>query len=239
MKQLTREQQAVYNFQIAASLLRPITDTDEGREHYKDFYDYFTQAISNFIDSELNFRQGDRCAALNIQPELEHYSNSMGVEYNQIGINSLTDALSAFNHFKEAQTELPTTDAQFQTALDEYRARLKQELVKLEIKGSDADEYSEQINLVLESLAIGNSGMDLLNLTSSKIQELINIRNSPTRGADTNIAVWKLIAAAVMLGVGSWAVYKCKYSNRLCSKKEKSIYNTIIYIAMVTFGACE
>ncbi len=241
MKQLTREQQAVYNFQISSDLLRPVVEPDEseGSKNYEEFYDYFIGAISKFIDSELNFRQGDRCSVLNLQPDLMNYSNNIGTEYNQTGIDVLTDALTSFNNFKNTQTDTPVTDSEFQIVLDEYRDNLKQELLKLEIKGSDVQEYGEQIDLVLDTLLPGNNGMDLLNYTSSKIQELIDIRNSPTRGAETNIAIWKLLAAAVIIGVGSWVIYKCYWSSRRCSKKQKSKYNTILFIAMVTFGACE
>lgn len=37
MKQLSREQQAVYNFNEAATQLRPVTETDVGQQDYQDF----------------------------------------------------------------------------------------------------------------------------------------------------------------------------------------------------------
>ncbi|MEA3494580.1 MAG: hypothetical protein U9R42_00935 [Bacteroidota bacterium] len=241
MKQLTREQQAVYNFQVSATVLRSVVEFEQenGQNEYIDFFDFYTGAISNFINSELNYRQGDRCAAVNMQTDLMNYSNSQGAVSNTNGIDFLTKGLESFNLFKEAQTELPDTTAEFLEVVNQYRSELKEELLLQEMKGSDVTEIAEQIDIVLDSLQIGNSGADLLNLMSEKIQELIDTRNLPTRGAETNIAVWKLIAIAVMIGVGTWVIYKCYWSRRGCSKKRKKTYNTILAIALITYGACE
>ena len=66
-----------------------------------------------------------------------------------------------------------------------------------------------------------------------------HVRSQPGRGAETNIAVWKIVAIAITAGLGAWVVYKCKYSRWRCSSKEKKIYNTILALAMITYGACE
>lgn len=65
------------------------------------------------------------------------------------------------------------------------------------------------------------------------------MRGTTGRGSETNIAIWKVLAAAVLLAVGSWLVYKCYYSRWRCSKREQAIYNSIITVALITFGACE
>lgn len=239
MKQLSREHQAVFNFEQAAIQLRPVTETDEGQEDYRDFFDYFTGSISNFINSELHFRQAERCTNVGVQPDLESYSQNFGEELNNRGIELLQESLTSFNSFKDVQGELPATDSEFQQELNTFKHRLKETMVTLEIKGSDAEELSNQIDELANTLASGSTGMNLLDYGSTKIQELIDTRNQPGRGADSNIPLWKLIAAAVLLLLGTWVVYKCYYTRRLCSKKQKAIYNTILAVAMIVFGACE
>ncbi|HPD63861.1 MAG TPA: hypothetical protein P5050_01000 [Bacteroidia bacterium] len=239
MKQLSREHQAVFNFKTAVCQLRPVTETDVAETEYRDFYDFFTSAISSFIESELNFRQADRASVLEIQSDFETYSTQNGERLNDIGKEYLNNALSSFQSFKSQQTNLPDITSEFQEIVDNYRIDLKNVLLTLEMKGSDIEEISDEINSVLSTLAPGNTGIQLLDYLEDKIEELINVRNQEGRGAETNIAIWKLLAAAVLLCLGAWVVYKCFYSYKLCSKREKSIYNTILAIAMITFGACE
>jgi hypothetical protein len=239
MKQLTREQQAVFNFNEAAIQLRPITETDLGMSDYQDFYDYFTSGISRFIESELNYRQAQRCSEIGIQPELEKHSFERGKKCNETGITYLKNSKECFVKFTGQQLDLNKTDSGFQKVLEKYKIELKEVLSELEIKGSDAKQLSEKIDEVLGTLAIGNSGEDLLDYMQKKITELSDVRATDGRGAETNIAVWKLLAAVVLLGLGAWAVYKCYYSKWLCSKREKAIYDTIMAVAMIVFGACE
>lgn len=176
---------------------------------------------------------------MGIQPDLQSYAQAMRTELNNRGIDYLTESLTPFNSFKDEQTDLSVTDADFQQVLNEHKSALKDILIRLEIKGSDASELSDVIDEVANTLAEGNSGMNLLDYMATKIQQLIDTRNQPGRGADTNIAIWKLIAAAVLLDLGIWVVYKCNYSRWLCSRREKAIYNTILAVAMIVFGACE
>ena len=239
MKQLSREHQAVFNFETAVAQLRPVTETDVDEADYKNFYDSFTSAVSNFINSELHFRQADRCETVGVNPDLETYSRDYGTELNDRGIAMLGNARDALNDFIEQQGALPTTGDEFEAELSDYADRLKRTMVSLEIKASDASELSEAIDQAIATLAPGANGADLLNYASTKIQELIDVRGEDGRGADTNIPIWKLIAAAVLLVLGLWVVYKCYYSRWLCSKKEKAIYNTILSVAMIVFGACE
>lgn len=71
------------------------------------------------------------------------------------------------------------------------------------------------------------------------IDELEKARSSPDRGAADNIPIWKLLSAAVLLAVGSWAVYACYYRQKKCSSQAKRIYDSILSVAIITLGACE
>ncbi len=239
MKQLTVEHQAVFNFKTAACHLRPLTETDVAQQDYKDFYDAFTGAIASFIDSELNYRQASRCQQVGISPDLGTYSEGMGAKLNTAGIGYLTESLLSFTSFSDQQIDLPIIDIEFQQELADFKTQMREVLVRLEMKGSDALELSNQIEEAASTLVPGNTGKELLDRMGQKVQELINVRNQPGRGAESNIAIWKLIAAVVMLGMAMWIVYKCYYSRWSCSKKQKATYDTILGIAIIVFGACE
>lgn len=238
MKELTREQRAVYNFKVAASILRPITEMDVAMEDYQEFYDAFTGGVSRFIDSELNFRQAARCKAVKVQPDLEKYSKAIGEKSNTQGVEYLNIGLASFNKFKKAQ-KFSEYDSKFEKVVQEYGDNLRNILVTMEIKGSDAEELNNVFNEVLKALSSKNGGEAVLNVISSKIEELIKVRQTAGRGAETNIAIWKLIAAAVLLCVGAWLIFKCYYSRWRCSKREKAIYDSILAVAMMIYGACE
>lgn len=248
MRQLTREHQAVSNFKTAIAQLRPIVEDDEAIQ-YPRFYDSYEGAISNFILSELYIRQGERCDVLDVFPDLKNFSLDYGNSLNTQGIGYLETAKAFLVDFKNSLGTQPDTDADFQTELNAYFENIKETLSQVEIKADDAEAYSEKFRDVLDSLAIGNNGLDLLDYIIASVQDLIDARGTSSRGAAlvsvTGAAlllippVWKVAAAAVLLGLGAWVVYKCYYSPWRCSKREQAIYNTILAFAMIALGACE
>lgn len=238
MKTLSREHQAVYYFKNSMAQLRSAL-TDEESIMYTRFFDAFDGAISDFIQTELNIRQGERYKVLNINPDLEAYSIRYGEKLNKQGIEMTKLALGFLKEFKKTLGEQPKTDKEFQVKLNEYHTDLKETLALVELKASDVKEVNKEMENVLKSLKPGNTGLDLISDIEKNLEKLIKVRSTPGRGAETNIAVWKLIAAATMLGIGAWIVYKCYYSPWRCSQNEKKIYNTILFLAIATFAACE
>lgn len=238
MKTLSREHQAVFNFKNGMCQLRPVV-TDQEDISFTRFFDSFDGAISDFIQTELFIRQGERCKELKINPDLESYSMNYGTKLNKQGIELTRTSLGFLMEFKKSLKNEPITDEDFQKILEEYHVDLKEMLVHIEMKASDVKEIDKVIEDTFKVLKKGNTGIDLISHIEKNLEELIKTRSKPSRGAETNIAVWKLIAAAVLLGLGAWVVYKCKYSPWRCSSAEKKIYNTILAIALITFGACE
>lgn len=238
MKTLTREHQAVFNFKTGMDQLRPIV-TDQESIYYTRFFDSFDGAISNFIQTELFLRQAERCRELDVNSDLENYSFGYGTKLNQQGIDILKDSIAFLKEFKKSLNDEPIIDDEFQTILNNYHIDLKETLVHVELKASDVKEIDQVIESTLSTLATGNTGIELISYIESNLEKLVSLRNEPGRGAEKNIAVWKIVAAAVILGLGAWIVYKCYYSPWRCSSKEKKIYNTILAIALITFGACE
>lgn len=225
-------------YKTASAQLRPAVE-DEENINYTRFFDAFDGAMSNFIQTELYIRQADRCKVLDINRDLETYSKNYGLKLNKQGVGYLRTALGFFKEFEKSLDRQPKTDEAFQKVLKEYYTDLKEILVHQEMKASDIKEIDDVIKDTLQTLKRGNTGLDLIKYMEKNIEKLIKVRLQPGRGAETNIAVWKLIAAAAMLGIGAWIVYKCYYSPWRCSSNEKKIYNTILLLAIAVFAACE
>ena len=240
MKQLSREQQAVSNFQTAYVQLRTVIE-DENEVNLVKFYDGFAASISFFINSELHYRQSDRCKQLNVLESLEKHSKSVGIASNNKGIKTLQNSLTQLEDFiKEASKNKPkNSNAEFQKEIGEFAKSSKEYIATLEMKGSDAGELGNVIDEIANLYKEGNTEVNTLKYIHEKIKKLIEVRGTDGRGAETNIAVWKLIAAAAILIIGSYIVIKCYYTRWRCSQREKAIYDSIMTVAIITFGACE
>ncbi|TAE90264.1 MAG: hypothetical protein EAY81_00995, partial [Bacteroidetes bacterium] len=224
MRQLTREQQAVSLFQNSYQQVRNVFDT---KENLCEFFDAMEGAISSFMLSELNYRQSDRCVALNVYPDYAKHTVAEGKTYNESGINTLKLSLAPL---KEAVNDKDVTlsikpDKEFVTQLKSTAVKLKQQIAYMEIKGSDAKELSAVVDELVEYFSKVTSEKEIFGFFEAKTKELIKVRSSKTRGADTNIAFWKLIAAGAIIGVGFLLIWKCTYSRWGCSARERAIYN--------------
>lgn len=242
MKQLTREQQAVFNFQTSMSQLRPIVEDDQSI-HFVRWFDSFESSISSFITSELNFRQAERCDVLKVYPDLGNHSRGIGNDANKAGISYLKNSIEYLKLFKQDLRENEQKPFSFDRKgidkIEKFSESLRKQIALMEIKGSDAKEFNETIEVAYKMFhKVGGEG-EIIDFIIKKTDELIKIRSSKGRGAETNIAIWKLIAAAALFALASWVIWKCHWSRWRCSKTEKATYNTILVIAMITFGACE
>ncbi len=239
MKELARELKAVSAFRNAAANFRAVTeDVKEGRESYSDFYDYFTSAIVSFMGSELNFRQADRANVLGIQEDLEKYSRERGKQLNLQGITLLENALISYSEFEKEQTDIFSFDETISDLIDEFDEILKNQILLFETKASDTKEIYTSFAQLYDIIHEGVSIEEFFSFNKNTIQKLIDIRRQEDRGATTNIALWKVIAIAVVACVAIIPIIRCYRLNR-CSKKEKAIYDSIIVTAMLVFGACE
>lgn len=238
MKQLSREHQAISNLKISFCSFRPIVEDEQSLELIR-FYDSFEGALSSFVLTELHIRQADRCKALGVFPDRQKSSLAVGEKHNLRGTSYLATSRIFLQEFRTALTPENPVNRGFSRRIGEFKLDVKEALAELEIKGSDAGELGNVFEEVIAILKPGATSVDMFNYIDRKVGELETVRKSPTRGAETNIAVWKLVSAAVMLGLATWVVYKCYYSSWRCSKNEKAIYNSILAVAAIVFGACE
>lgn len=238
MKELSREHRALTSFQTASARVADMV-RDEENIMFTRAYGAFEDAVGCFIQSELHFRQADRCAVLKIRPGSQKETTALARKLNAKGIDMLAVSQAMMAEFSKGLPADPPADPKFKARLTEFQADAREILVDLEMKASDIRELDGALSEVIAAVGAAKSSKDIAAFMTSKIEQLSKTRASPGRGAETNIAVWKLVAAAALLCVGAWLVYKCFYSRWRCSKKELGIYNSILSVAIICFAACE
>lgn len=247
MKEFTREHRAVLDFSVASARVGALVREEENMM-FTRFYSAFESGIAYFIESELNIRQGERCAVLGVKKGIQDASLAQGQEMNRRGIEMLGIAQSMFAEFSKTIPQEPPTDAKFQAKLAdakfqvklaEFQGNVREIFADLEIKASDARELDGVLTEVITAASTGKSANDIALFLDAKVKTLAEVRSKDGRGAETNIAVWKLVAAAVFLCIAAWVVYRCYYSPWPCSTSEQALYSTVFAFATVVFGACE
>jgi hypothetical protein len=83
----------------------------------------------------------------------------------------------------------------------------------------------------------GASEAGIFVFIDSAIKSLEALRKTPGRGADSNIAAWKLHVAQIMLALATWIAYKCFNATCRCAQIEKSVHGAILAIASVVHVA--
>jgi hypothetical protein len=239
MKEFTRNQRAILNFEQSTGSLRNAVFDLCGLTTAAA-YDEIINGISCFMLSELNYRQSDRCVALDVRPDLQADAKKQA---DQFQVKGLTGFNAAKNLIESQLPNIKPLDINSNRAFAEIVNRLlveaRNEISELELKASDAKELDEVVKSAFSILSKATNEKVFAENILSNLVKMIEIRSSIGRGALTNIAVWKLVAAAVLLGIAVWVVYKCFYSKWSCSKSEKAIYNSIISVALIVFGACD
>lgn len=239
MKELSREHRAIFNFHTASASVAALV-RDEDNIAFSRFYNAFAGGIAHFIHSELMFRQADRCRVLKVRPGMQSDAESAGERLNRRGIDMLTVAQAMLASFSKGLGDDPAPDPTLlQAKLAEFQTEAREALADLELKASDVRELDEALSEAIAAAGPGKSSKDIVAFMSKKLKELADIRATDGRGAETNIAVWKIIAAAVLLVLGVWAVVKCYHTRWRCSAQELEVYGTVLGVAMMTFGACE
>jgi hypothetical protein len=239
MREFSREHRAVFEVKTAFAQFRPNVEDHEIADVTRSF-DLFESAVCSFVLSELHFRQAERCRALKVQPELAAHSEAQGKSRNAAGVGDLQLALSILDRAAGSISKTSIKGSggkKFEPA--EAVRKLKEEIAYLEIKGSDATELGSLVDeLFTKSVAGADSDQAFAALIAERLKNLAEVRGRADRGAQTNLPLWKLIAAAVALVVAVWIIYKCFFSRFRCSKAEKAIYEAVFVAAAVMFGAC-
>lgn len=234
MKTLSREHKAMFDYETGATNWRPAFESETA--DWLGVFDCVSSSISNFILSELNYRQGERSDAAGLYEDRVSYYSEIGARFNVLGIDGLDQSLPYLDDFINSEV-FPSTGSAFNVTLDDFKRDLLDLFIDVEWKAADITIIMDVIDEVFDNIR-EQSASNLLDYIASKITDLKDARNSASRGSEENLPVWKVLGAAVLLGMATWAVYACYYRSKGCTQKQKNKYNAVMVIALLTYGAC-
>ncbi len=236
MKQLSREHQTIASQKAAFAQFRPAIEDEQSVELLR-FYDCIDGAVSCLILSELHMRQGDRCKALNVFPELTAHSYLTGTEHNLKALNHLANAQAFLWKFRNGLQAGNAVGKPFMQLLDDFRHEMREGLSQLEVKASDAAELGVVVDEVCAVFRSGATDIDVFSFIDTAICGLEALRKTPGRGAETNIAAWKLPVAQIMTAAAAWVAYQCHHSTCRCAQTEKAVQGAVLAVASVVHAA--
>ncbi len=228
---LNREQSALMDFDMMSSpQLLSFVNSDEPQ--LATFLESFNDACSLFGLSELYYRQKGRIEYGTGQPDLIAYYTELGGTYNNKGIDLLTIAINGLvAYISSHQFNPPGQPAQF----TEFSKEFKTYFENLEVKPRDTQELVTVLNDTVNAVTPGEQAT--LQYLLNKALELRAVRQSPDRGADTNLAWWKIVAIGVYVGLAAIEVWYCIIKNK-CSKKAKAVLKSGQTIAALVMKFC-
>ena len=155
--------------------------------------------MSRFGEAELVARHRERLDALDIQSDLRA---TLAKKYDAL----TKDGVAAVETFRSTLEKLRAELADVDIAkikMKPLRAALaegfKTRLTDIEMKGSDAKKLNEAFARLLEAAASGPGA--LIDMAAEATSELARLRVAPDRGAQDNIAPWKLLILIAIFAV--------------------------------------
>lgn len=217
---LSRELEAVQDYMNSSSPLLEIA----GRQDSPAFHEYcisLRDASVAFGMSELFGRRGERHKVLGTSREEAAFGAARCKFYNERGLALLGHAQRSLSDLRSevAATRSPKFPAAGEAKLKEFSQHFLAVVADLEIKASDA----KKIRGVLEeTVLVARRGghMGLIDHFEAKTRELARLRRRSDRGAVDNIAYWKLVFIALLIGVALWFVIRCVLNRKGCSSVE-------------------
>jgi hypothetical protein len=236
MKVYSREHHALVQYENAATNYRP-TVADLESPNLLQAFDSFTEGVGKFILSELNYRQGERSQILGVYPNRTDYYSGIGGEFNAAGIAALDEGKAFLEQFVNA---LPNGGGNYQAlpeSVAEFRSAFQKIIIDVEAKAGDIAELNGEFEEIA-TLTLGNNPREVGNYLLNRYNQLTELRATPGRGAETNLPLWKLYAAAVIIGVGFVLIGSCYYGLFTCTRARRRQYEAAILIAAIVLGAC-
>ncbi len=227
---LNREQSAVMDFDVMSSP-QLLSFVNSGETEVATFLESFNDACSLFGLSELYFRQKGRIEFASGEPDLIAYYDELGQQYNNKGIDLLTLAIEDLQVYINSNQFPAGPPADFSGFVEEFKVYFE----NLEVKPRDTQELVTVLNDTVNAVQPGEQAT--LQYLLNKAIELRTVRQSPDRGADTNLAWWKIVAIAVYVGLAATEIWFCIIKNK-CSKKAKAVLKGGQTIAALVMKFC-
>lgn len=227
---LSREQKADLDFLLQSLPFKnSFNYADEA--NLNEFVEGFTNSVSYFGVSELEFRKRDRCRSKSSLDTLKSVYNLNGIRNNTKGLKCLKIASSELKQF---QTTVKF-DKKYVFKADEFRGELLTFFEELEIKPTDVDKLIKVLDETLSECS--KSPEQTIAYLQNKSVELDKLRSSDDRGAVDNIPFWKIVAIAVFVGLAVYDIWRCIIKNK-CSTAEKAAIKAGYTIASLVMKFC-
>jgi hypothetical protein len=229
---LNREQSALMDFDIMSSP-QLLSFKDFGEPELSEFLEAYNDACSLFGLSELYYREKGRIENSTGDINMINYYNGLGENYNQKGITVLTLAISGLQNYVNTHNFIPPgQDVDFTSLISEFKFYFE----NMETKPSDTAELVTVLNQTITAVTEGEQAS--FQYLLDKAIELRTVRQSPDRGASTNLAWWKIVAIAVYLGLAAIEIWLCILRSKGCSKVAKAALKAGQTIAALVMKFC-
>lgn len=235
---LSTAQRRTDEFLTRSEWLLQVTDDEEDRRLFF-VTDTFRNAVAQFGLAEIYARQCDRCNALGLYPERASFAAAASQRHNDRGLELLRESRRGVADFLSHLDDYPAVPDLGQE-LDQFQDAVREQLVDLEVKGSDVSRINEEIERCFGT--VRKEGLEGLGTyLDDRLGELEDVRQGEDRGARENIPIWKAIAVAVIIGVSLWWLFKCRwriFRGWSCSVREERAYGMIGLIASLIAAYC-
>jgi hypothetical protein len=193
-----------------------------------------TEALSFFIESELNHRQAERYQAVDLQPEVVAFMGANGQAANERGLEVLRTATAAVGTARENVADLRVETAEVARLAGEFHREVRANLADSELKVDDIKRLDAIIAEVVDATRAGSLGAAVDQIERG-LGQLDDVRRQPNRGAVENFPLWKIGGLIVLLGVGIIFFIHCGIFG--CDITSRDSYITaLIVTALITLG---
>lgn len=220
--------EAINKVNDAAMSYLPALDVDPDLTLLSQTYFGFVQSILNFGEAELNFRTGERFSVLGLSQDVVNYSNQQLALWNSRGLATLENAIQTLTEF--ISTSDPISESVDPSEFEDFRLRVKEMLAQTTLKVSDVQKINDAFEQVV-SRATESGEAGVLNLMLEKLNELKTLRNSPSRGTEDNLPIWKIATIVAIFALPLFKVLRCLFRRRCCntvSGLEGGIYLIVV-----------
>lgn len=217
---------------------------DQGYSEFREFLDRLEpypevqqfgrgllEATLNFGESELLIQLGEKESVLGGARAMEASRKKDALALNKHGIGVLNGARRSLVKGAGKGVEVTEED---RAALEAAGERFRRELVKGPLKPNDA----RQIYDLWEEMSSAKSLDDLADKISARAKTLAEARGRKTRGTESNVAFWKLAAAAAIVGISVWGVICCNNRSCWCPTWMMALANIALAIALTAIWFC-
>lgn len=189
------------------------------------------ESVLNFGECELLVELGDKEQSLEKLEGASARRKTDAQEINEHGQERLRAARKAL---KEGTGKGVKVDEADKRALRAAGQRFRRSLVKSPLKAKDARQIAD---LWDEASAI-DSLDELSGYLARQAEALEQRRGSASRGTEQNIPIWKIAAAAAIVGIAVWGVICCNNRSCWCPDWMMALANIALAIAATAIWFC-